>query len=160
MASGGIFDHVGGGFCRYSVDEYWMIPHFEKMLYDQAMLSLAYIQAYQVTGKETYAQVAKEVFDYVLRDMTDQKSGFYSAEDADSEGEEGKFYVWHAEELDDLLGANSEIVKRYYNVASDGNWSRGKTFYRHRCHLKHLLQRKTWMLLNSAELLKILKQLC
>ena len=90
MAQGGIYDQVGGGFSRYSTDDEWLVPHFEKMLYDNALLSRAYLEAYQVTGKEEYARIAREIFTYLFRDMTDKQGGFYSAEDADSEGHEGK----------------------------------------------------------------------
>ena len=128
MAKGGIYDHIGGGFHRYSTDERWLVPHFEKMLYDQALLSKSYIQAYQVTGKETYARVAKEIFDYVLRDMTDAKGGFYSAEDADSEGGEGRFYVWEPQEIKDVLGKDeAEVFNEYYGVTGRGNFEAGKS---------------------------------
>ena len=104
MAQGGIYDQVGGGFSRYSTDDEWLVPHFEKMLYDNALLSRAYLEAYQVTGQEEYARIAREIFTYLFRDMTDKEGGFYSAEDADSEGEEGKFYVWTPAELKKILG--------------------------------------------------------
>jgi uncharacterized protein YyaL (SSP411 family) len=128
MSKGGIYDHLGGGFHRYSTDSGWLVPHFEKMLYDQALLSKVYVQASKVTGKEDYAGVAREIFDYVLRDMTDSKGGFYSAEDADSEGEEGLFYVWEPKEINKLLGAkNSKIFNDYYGVTKGGNFEDGKS---------------------------------
>ncbi len=104
MARGGIHDHLGGGFHRYSVDERWLVPHFEKMLYDQALIARSYLEAYQVTGKRAYAAVARGIFDYVLRDLTAPEGAFYSAEDADSEGEEGRFYVWTPAEIEAALG--------------------------------------------------------
>jgi uncharacterized protein len=123
MHRGGIYDHLGYGFARYSVDERWLVPHFEKMLYDNALLALAYLEAYQATGKEIYAQVAREIFTYVLRDMTDPEGGFYSAEDADSEGEEGKFYVWTPEEIQDVLGEeDGELFAECYGVTPEGNF--------------------------------------
>ncbi|MHC4843438.1 MAG: thioredoxin domain-containing protein [Planctomycetota bacterium] len=128
MASGGIYDHLGGGFHRYSTDAQWLVPHFEKMLYDQALISLSYIQAYQVTGKVDYARVAREVFDYVLRDMTDLKGGFYSAEDADSEGKEGTFYLWEPDEIKDVLGKDdAEVFNSYYQVTTGGNFEEGQS---------------------------------
>ena len=104
MRRGGMYDHIGLGFHRYSTDKRWFLPHFEKMLYDQAMLAMAYLEAYQYTRDEQYSRVAEEIFTYVLRDMTDKEGGFYSAEDADSEGEEGKFYVWNMDEFIEILG--------------------------------------------------------
>ena len=137
MAAGGLYDHVGGGFHRYSTDRTWHIPHFEKMLYDQAALSKIYLEAYQATGNEAYAQVARAIFEYVLRDMTDRNGGFYSAEDADSAPpgsdpapdlgpsplkKEGAFYVWRKQEIDALLGQDhAEIFSYYYGVKNDGN---------------------------------------
>lgn len=123
MRLGGIFDQVGFGFHRYSTDSYWLLPHFEKMLYDQAMLAMAYVECYQATGKEEYAQTAREIFAYVLRDMTSAEGGFYSAEDADSEGEEGLFYLWTPEEFKDVLG-NKEgaFFSKLFNLEVGGNF--------------------------------------
>jgi uncharacterized protein YyaL (SSP411 family) len=128
MADGGIYDHLGGGFHRYSTDTVWLVPHFEKMLYDQALLSKAYLQAYQITNNPRYAAVAKEIFDYVLRDMTDPKGGFYSAEDADSEGEEGTFYVWDPKEIAEVIGEDSaKVFNAHYGVTKRGNFEHAKT---------------------------------
>lgn len=123
MGKGGIYDHLGGGFHRYSTDEYWLVPHFEKMLYDQALTAMAYTEAYQVTGKPYYAEIVKGIFTYVLRDMTSTDGGFYSAEDADSEGVEGKFYVWTPDEITKILGEKSgKIFCDYYDVSREGNF--------------------------------------
>lgn len=123
MARGGIHDHLGGGFHRYSTDEYWLVPHFEKMLYDQALLAIAYIETYQATKKERYATVAKNIFDYVLCDMTSPEGGFCSAEDADSEGVEGKYYVWTPEEIKKVLGEkDGNIFCDFYDVSDIGNF--------------------------------------
>ncbi|MBS4534897.1 thioredoxin domain-containing protein [Clostridium sp. D2Q-14] len=120
---GGIFDHIGFGFSRYSVDRKWLIPHFEKMLYDNALLVMAYIEAYQATKNILYKEIAKKTITYVLRDMTSQEGGFYSAEDADSEGEEGKFYVWTPQEIKEVLGeGNGEIYCEYYDITDRGNF--------------------------------------
>ncbi|MHC4457265.1 MAG: thioredoxin domain-containing protein [Planctomycetota bacterium] len=128
MAEGGIYDHIGGGFHRYATDPRWLIPHFEKMLYDQALLSKVYLQAYQVTDNEEYARVAKEIFDYVLRDMTDAEGGFYSAEDADSEGKEGTFYLWNPEQVASILDKDkAKLFNAYYGVTQKGNFEEGKT---------------------------------
>jgi uncharacterized protein len=123
MRRGGIFDHVGFGFHRYSTDREWLVPHFEKMLYDQALLMTAYVEAYQATGNPLYGAVAKEIAAYVLRDMTSPEGAFYSAEDADSEGEEGKFYVWRRSEIEAILGAEeSALYCRAYRIEAEGNW--------------------------------------
>lgn len=127
MARGGIYDHLGGGFARYSVDAEWLVPHFEKMLYDQASLALAYLEGWQVTNRPDYALVVRETLDYVLRDMTDARGAFYSAEDADSEGEEGKFYVWTAAELKTLLGPDYQEFAAAYGVSPAGNFEHGTT---------------------------------
>jgi len=124
MRMGGIYDHVGFGFHRYSTDQNWLVPHFEKMLYDQAMLAMAYVEVYQATGKKEYAKTADEIFTYVLRDMTDSSGGFYSAEDADSEGEEGKFYFWTKDEIQEVLGeGQSQLILKVFNVIDGGNFS-------------------------------------
>ena len=123
MRQGGIYDQIGFGFHRYSTDERWLVPHFEKMLYDQAMLAMIYTEAYQATGKEDYATTANEIFTYVLRDMTAVEGGFFSAEDADSEGEEGKFYVWTMDEIRNLLDSSeAELVTEVYRAADVGNF--------------------------------------
>ena len=123
MANGGIFDQLGGGFHRYSTDEQWLVPHFEKMLYDNALLAVTYLEAYQITRKEFYAEVARATLDYVLREMTAPEGGFYSSQDADSEGEEGKFYVWQKNEIDKILGCDeSELFCTVYSVSPGGNW--------------------------------------
>jgi len=126
MRRGGIYDQFGFGFHRYSVDEKWLVPHFEKMLYDQAMLAMAYTEACQATGKERYARVAREIFTYVLRDMTDPDGGFYTGEDADSEGKEGLFYVWTPAQVREVLGNDlTEVVCRFYDIGPHGNFEEG-----------------------------------
>ncbi len=123
MARGGIYDHLGGGFARYSVDARWLVPHFEKMLYDNAQLASVYLQTGRLTENSFYDHVAQETLDYVLRDMTDPAGGFYSTEDADSEGEEGKFYVWSRSEVLDVLGAESgPRFCELYDVTETGNF--------------------------------------
>ncbi|MCK9316751.1 MULTISPECIES: thioredoxin domain-containing protein [unclassified Methanoculleus] len=123
MRRGGIFDQVGYGFHRYSTDAEWFVPHFEKMLYDQALLVMAYTEAYLATGREEFARTARETIAYVLRDMTDPAGGFYSAEDADSEGEEGKFYLWTKDEIVGVLGEDDgERFSRVFNVTEPGNY--------------------------------------
>jgi hypothetical protein len=130
MAQGGMYDHLGGGFSRYSTDEEWLVPHFEKMLYDNAQLVQVYLEAYQVTGNPYYRKVVEETLEYILRDMTDENGGFYSAEDADSEGEEGKFYVWSHSEIMDVLGPDAgSIFCTYYNVKEKGNFSSHETYH-------------------------------
>jgi len=123
MRNGGIYDHVGFGFHRYSTDHKWLVPHFEKMLYDQALLALAYLETYQLTGKNEHAQTAREIFTYVLRDLTSPQGGFYSAEDADSEGVEGKFYLWTKQQINTALPKNqAELIIKAFNVSKKGNF--------------------------------------
>ncbi len=126
MRAGGIFDHLGFGFHRYSVDERWLVPHFEKMLYDQAMLALAYTESFLLFGKERHRKTAEEIFEYVLRDMTSPEGGFYSAEDADSEGKEGVFYVWKPDQVLESLGEeDGELFCRFYDIGAQGNFEEG-----------------------------------
>jgi uncharacterized protein YyaL (SSP411 family) len=130
MAAGGIYDQVGGGFHRYSVDAHWLVPHFEKMLYDQALLTRAYLHAWMVTGNERYRRIVEETVTYVLRDLRHADGGFFSAEDADSDGVEGKFYVWSMEELESLCGDALPDVVRYFGVTARGNFEDPHTGYR------------------------------
>jgi uncharacterized protein YyaL (SSP411 family) len=123
MARGGIYDHLCGGFARYSTDERWLVPHFEKMLYDNALLAGVYLEAFQVTRRDDFARTASETLDYVLRRMTDPAGAFYSTEDADSEGEEGKYYVWTPAEIREILGAErAAMFCAVYDVNEGGNW--------------------------------------
>src|SRR6266571_7072845 len=127
MARGGIYDQIGGGFARYSVDERWLVPHFEKMLYDNALLTRIYLYAYQQTRNVLYRQIAEETLEYIIRDMTDSSGGFYSAEDADSEGQEGKFYVWTKAEVRSILGEeDGELFCEFYDVTAEGHFEHGK----------------------------------
>jgi len=126
MRRGGIFDHIGFGFHRYSVDKHWLVPHFEKMLYDQALLAMAYTEAYHVTGNSAWSRTAREILSYVLRDMTDPEGGFYCAEDADSEGKEGLFYLWTPVEVKKTLGKElGELFCRFYDITDAGNFEDG-----------------------------------
>ncbi|MBO9152671.1 thioredoxin domain-containing protein [Chitinophaga sp. GCM10012297] len=122
MIDGGIYDQLGGGFARYSTDEKWLAPHFEKMLYDNALLVDTLCEAYQLTGNERYAKVVRHTLEFVKRELTSPEGAFYSALDADSEGVEGKFYVWGEEEIDSLLVEDSPAFKAYYNISRHGNW--------------------------------------
>ncbi len=127
MSAGGIYDHLGYGFHRYSTDSHWLVPHFEKMLYDQALLVTAYTEAYLATGNISFRATAEECIAYLLRDMRDPGGGFYSAEDADSEGIEGKFYHWKRKEIEDLLGDDAPFFIRAYHVSSEGNFTGQET---------------------------------
>jgi uncharacterized protein len=129
MACGGMYDQIGGGFARYSVDNLWLVPHFEKMLYDNAQLSRVYLHAWQVTGSEFYKRIATETYDYILREMTAPEGGFYSATDADSEGEEGKFFVWSQAEIEQVLGDDAPIAIEYYGVTQGGNFEGKNILY-------------------------------
>ncbi len=130
MYCGGMYDHLGGGFHRYSVDAQWLVPHFEKMLYDNAQLAPVYLEAYQATGDPLFARAAREIFDYELRDMQDANGAFHSTEDADSEGEEGKFYIWTQAEIMSILGdADGYLFCQYYNVRNDGNFNSHEKYH-------------------------------
>jgi uncharacterized protein YyaL (SSP411 family) len=129
MAAGGMYDQVGGGFHRYSVDDYWLVPHFEKMLYDQALLTSAYLHAWLVTREHRYRRIVEETIAYVLRDLHHDAGGFFSAEDADSEGVEGKFYLWSLDELERLAGDSAPELVRYFGVTRDGNFTDPHTGY-------------------------------
>ena len=123
MARGGIYDQIGGGFHRYSTDSLWLVPHFEKMLYDNALLVKLYLHAYQVTRKPLYRRIVEDTLEYVSREMTSPEGGFYSSQDADSEGVEGKFFIWSPSEVDEVLGnEDGEVVRRYYSVTPEGNF--------------------------------------
>ncbi len=142
MRLGGIYDQIGFGFHRYSTDKKWLVPHFEKMLYDQAMLAIAYLEAFQITKNEFYAKTAREIFTYVLRDMTSPGGGFYSAEDADSEGVEGKFYVWSQQEIMDILGAEEGLTfNNIFNVHPGGNFHDEASGEQTRHNILHLEKR-------------------
>ncbi len=141
LRAGGIFDQVGYGFHRYSTDQRWLLPHFEKMLYDQALLVMAYVEAFQATGDARHARVANEVLKYVLRDLTAPEGGFYSAEDADSEGEEGKFYVWTEDELRQVLGeSDADIAARAWSIRPEGNFVDEATGERPGTNIPHLVE--------------------
>ncbi|NND33978.1 MAG: thioredoxin domain-containing protein, partial [Saprospiraceae bacterium] len=131
MADGGIYDQLGGGFARYSTDENWLVPHFEKMLYDNAQLLSLYAAAHQVTKDAKYERIITETVDWIDRELTDPTGGFYSSLDADSEGEEGKFYVWTSDEIDALLPAEAApIYKAYYSIKEHGNWEETNILHR------------------------------
>src|SRR5262249_16902261 len=131
MAMGGMYDHLGGGFHRYSTDDRWLAPHFEKMLYDNALLTAAYLEAYQATGSVFYREVVEETWDYIHRQMSSHEGPFYSTQDGDSEGVEGKFYVWSAQEIEQVLGKEAAEVFGYvYGVQPEGNWEGANILHR------------------------------
>ncbi len=144
MYRGGIHDHLGSGFHRYSTDNKWIVPHFEKMLYDQALIATAYTEVYQVTGKKLYREAAEGIFDYVLRDLTSPEGGFYCGEDADVEGEEGKYYLWTLEEVRSVLSPkDSELITKVFNLSEVGNFEeeiRGKKTGTNIFYMSHSLE--------------------
>lgn len=139
MRDGGVYDHIGFGFHRYSVNQEWLVPHFEKMLYDQAMIAIAYIETFQVTKDEKYKKTAEEIFEYVLRDMQSPEGGFYSAEDADSEGVEGKFHLWHKDEIYNILGEKEgKFASKVFGITDEGNFSEEVTGEKTGANILHL----------------------
>lgn len=159
MRCGGIYDHVGFGFHRYSIDRQWIVPHFEKMLYDQAMLTIAYVEAYQAMGEEKFKDTAREILTYVLRDMTDPKGGFHSAEDADVEGEEGEYYLWTEDEIMSLLPKDeADLVIRLFNVERDGNFEEESTRRKTGKNILHLKKTLSEVSQNLKMPLKVLKE--
>jgi len=143
MACGGMYDQIGGGFHRYSTDAKWLVPHFEKMLYDNALLADAYLDAWQATGRDLYQRVARETFDWVLREMTDEGGAFYSTLDADSEGEEGRFYVWRPDEVAAVLGPKeAPLFCEYYGITPRGNFEGGASIPNVQIPLAQLAERK------------------
>ncbi|MCP4194538.1 MAG: thioredoxin domain-containing protein [Planctomycetaceae bacterium] len=159
MAAGGIYDHLGGGFARYSVDQRWLVPHFEKMLYDNALLAMAYLDSFLATGNENHASVVRETLDYLLRDMTDPEGGFYSTEDADSEGVEGKYYVWSKDQIEEILGA--EIGARFcavYDVSVSGNFE-GQNILNLPKTIAQVAEEQDWRLSEICEELATARQI-
>jgi len=156
MRWGGLFDHMGYGFHRYSVDEKWFAPHFEKMLYDQALLTMAYTEAYQVTGRSFYARVAREILTYVLRDMTSSEGGFYSAEDADSEGVEGLFYLWTPGQVREVLGPETgDLICDFFDIREGGNFEEDRSIPHMRMSLSAFAKEKG---MGEKELTAILQE--
>jgi uncharacterized protein YyaL (SSP411 family) len=156
MAQGGMYDQLGGGFHRYSTDDRWLAPHFEKMLYDNALLTLAYVEAYQVTKDEFYRETVEDTLAYVLREMTSPAGGFYSTQDADSEGEEGKFFVWTVKEAEAILGPDdAKLFCGVYDVSGPGNWEGHNIL-----HLSRNLEVEAKMLSLPIDTLKARLKVC
>jgi uncharacterized protein YyaL (SSP411 family) len=153
MAAGGMHDQLGGGFHRYSTDERWLVPHFEKMLYDNALLALAYAEAWQVTKRADFARVVRTTLDYVLREMTAPAGGFFSATDADSDGEEGTFFVWREDEIRRLLGAQADRFMRFYGVTQHGNFELKNVLF-----VPHPNERKWETLASAREILRAARE--
>ncbi|MBD3266385.1 DUF255 domain-containing protein, partial [bacterium] len=156
MAKGGMYDQLGGGFHRYSVDEKWLIPHFEKMLYDNALLSKVYLEAYQVTKSDFHQKIAREIFNYILREMTSETGAFYSTQDADTVEGEGAFFAWTPAQIHEVLGKeHGEIVCRYYGIEPGGNFEQGKSVLHINQDLDPLAKQNNQ---SKEELLSILKE--
>lgn len=157
MAYGGMYDQLGGGFARYSTDNEWLVPHFEKMLYDNALLSRVYLHAWQVTGRDLYRRITEETLDWVVRELRHEEGGFYSSLDADSEGEEGRFYVWDAGEIQEALGLDAALFMRYYDVTPSGNWE-GKNILRVVGDLEKLAQESGLSTAEAKQRLAVARQ--
>jgi len=142
MARGGIYDHLGGGFARYSTDEDWLVPHFEKMLYDNAQLVGLYSKAFKVTGNPLYRNIVYKTLEFIDTEMTSPEGGFYSSYDADSEGEEGKYYVWTYDEIEKHIGKDAELFAAYYNIVPEGNWEDGKNILHRKTNLETFAKRE------------------
>ena len=158
MANGGIYDQVGGGFARYSVDAEWFAPHFEKMLYDNGQLLSVYAEAYTLTQEVLYRRVVDETFAFVARELTSDEGGFYSALDADTEGEEGKFYTWTYDELKDALGTEADLVIDYFGATQEGNWEHGRNILYKREHNDGFAQRYDLNMVVLDDLIAEVKQ--
>lgn len=159
MARGGIYDHLAGGFARYSVDERWLVPHFEKMLYDNALLTNAYLEAYQATANPEFARVARETCDYILGWMTDPAGGFHSTEDADSEGEEGKFYVWTPAQIETVLGEKrAKLFCGFYDVTQRGNFEHGQSILNVKHPMDYIAHELAWELSDLEKELEACRQ--
>lgn len=158
MQRGGIYDHLGGGFSRYSIDAKWQIPHFEKMLYDNAIAARAYLEAYLYTKKPFYKEIVEEILEYVLRDLLDPSGGFYSAEDADSEGEEGRYYTWTVDEITSVLEpVAARLILDYYGVIKEGNFE-GRNILHIRTRLEEFCEKRKLDFKKTQELLKKAKE--
>ncbi|HTE30209.1 MAG TPA: thioredoxin domain-containing protein, partial [Chryseolinea sp.] len=142
VAEGGIYDQIRGGFARYAVDGYWFAPHFEKMLYDNGQLLSLYAEAYTVTKDESYKKIVYESFEWLTAEMTHPDGGFFSALDADSEGDEGKYYVWTQAELQDTLGSDADIISEYFQVTPGGNWEHGNNILNRKQRDEDFLKQK------------------
>lgn len=153
MSEGGMYDQLGGGFSRYSVDERWEIPHFEKMLYDNAQLIVAYAEGFAATGVEEFRRIAREIFEYIQREMTSPEGGFYSSQDADSEGEEGKFFAWTLDQFSELLIEDAEFARLAFGVTKDGNFEHGTSALTRRVPLSMLAQQFSMTLEHAAGVL-------
>ncbi len=159
MASGGIYDHIGGGFTRYSTDEYWMVPHFEKMLYDNAQMIGLYSEAYKLFKKDRYKDVVYETVEFLNSELTNKSGGIYSALDADSEGVEGKFYVWTIAEIEEILKRNAPIFIDYFNLTKTGNWEQGVNVIHNEIELKKIAKQYSISVEEAYSILKNSKQL-